>query len=104
MSNIQTKISQAKSKLLLSHPFFGAVAAKLEVVQNDDIQSFKSNGIKLEYNSDFLQKLEPAQMEFVFANGVMDASLAPGVGTAEAVGYGSWQRTMLLMTCWFKTV
>lgn len=76
MSNIQTKISQAKSKLLLSHPFFGAVAAKLEVVQNDDIQSFKSNGIKLEYNSDFLQKLEPSQMEFVFANGAMHASLA----------------------------
>ncbi len=76
MSNIQIKISQAKSKLLLSHPFFGAVAAKLEVVQNDDIQSFKSNGIKLEYNSDFLQKLEPSQMEFVFANGAMHASLA----------------------------
>jgi len=76
MQNIQTKISQAKSKLLLSHPFFGAVAAKLEVVQNDDIQSFKSNGIKLEYNSDFLQKLDSAQMEFVFANGAMHASLA----------------------------
>ncbi len=76
MQNIQNRISQAKSKLLLSHPFFGALAAKLELVQNDDIQSFKSNGIKLEYNSDFLQKLEPAQMEFVFANGAMHASLA----------------------------
>ena len=76
MQNIQTKISQAKSRLLLSYPFFGALAAKLELIQNDDIQSFKSNGIKLEYNSDFLQKLEPAQMEFVFANGAMHASLA----------------------------
>ena len=74
--NIQNKISQAKSKLLLSHPFFGALAAKLELVQNDDIQSFKSNGIKLEYNSDFLEKLDSAQMEFVFANGAMHASLA----------------------------
>ncbi|MDD3506583.1 MAG: VWA-like domain-containing protein, partial [Sulfurimonas sp.] len=68
--------SQAKSKLLLNHPFFGALAAKLELVQNDDIQSFKSNGIKLEYNSDFLQKLEPSQMEFVFANSAMHASLS----------------------------
>lgn len=76
MQNIQNKISQAKSKLLLNYPFFGALAAKLELVQNDDIQSFKSNGIKLEYNSDFLQKLDPAQMEFVFANGAMHASLA----------------------------
>ena len=76
MQNIQVKISQAKSKLLLNYPFFGALATKLELIQNDDIESFKSNGIKLEYNSDFLQKLEPAQMEFVFANGAMHASLA----------------------------
>lgn len=76
MSNIQDKISQAKSKLLVNYPFFGSLAAKLELIQNDDIQSFKSNGIKLEYNNDFLERLESSQMEFVFANGAMHASLA----------------------------
>jgi len=60
----------------MEYPLFGTIASRLELVQNDDIQSFKSNGIKLEYNSDFLEKLEPSQMEFVFANGAMHASLA----------------------------
>lgn len=73
---IQQKISQAKAKLLVDYPLFGTIASRLELIQNDDIQSFKSNGIKLEYNSDFLEKLKPSQMEFVFANGAMHASLA----------------------------
>ncbi|MEK6658083.1 MAG: hypothetical protein AABY36_00210, partial [Campylobacterota bacterium] len=76
MSNFQNKISQAKAKLLMNYPLFGTIASRLELVKNDDIQSFKSNGIKLEYNRDFLEKLEPSQMEFVFANGAMHASLA----------------------------
>ena len=74
--HIQQKISQAKAKLLVDYPLFGTIASRLELIQNDDIQSFKSNGIKLEYNSDFLEKLKPSQMEFVFANGAMHASLA----------------------------
>ena len=76
MSSIEQKISQAKAKLLVNYPLFGTIASKVELVKNDDIQSFKSNGIKLEYNSDFLNSLEIAEMEFVFANGAMHASLA----------------------------
>lgn len=76
MSLLQNKISQAKAKLLVEYPLFGALASKLELVENSDIESFKSNGIRLEYNSDFLEELDLAQMEFVFANGAMHASLA----------------------------
>jgi predicted metal-dependent peptidase len=74
--SLEHKISQAKAKLLVDYPLFGTIASKLEFVKNDDIQSFKSNGIKLEYNSDFLDRLTSAEMEFVFANGAMHASLA----------------------------
>jgi len=70
------KLSQAKSKLLVDHPYFGTLAAKLDVVINDDIEAFKSNGVKLEINSDYLEGLELSEMEFVFANGAMHASLA----------------------------
>ncbi|MCW8895751.1 MAG: VWA-like domain-containing protein [Sulfurimonas sp.] len=76
MSTIEQKISQAKAKLLVDHPYFGTLASKLELVVNDDIEAFKSNGVKLEYNSDYLQGLELSEMEFVFANGAMHASLA----------------------------
>lgn len=76
MINLEQKISQAKAKLLVNYPLFGTIASKVELVQNDDIQSFKSNGIKLEYNGDFLGSIDSAEMEFVFANAAMHASLA----------------------------
>ena len=76
MSNIDEKISQAKAKLLVDYPYFGTIASRLELVQNDDIQAFKSNGIRLEYNSDFFDEIELSEMEFAFANGAMHASLA----------------------------
>ena len=73
---LEQKISEAKAKLLLRFPLFGTLASRLKLVSNDDIESFKSNGITLEYNSDFLAKLSSEQLEFVFANGAMHASLA----------------------------
>ena len=74
--NIDSKISQAKAKLLVDYPLFGTIASKLELIKNDDIQSFKSDGIKVEYNSDYLQTLSINEMEFIFANGATHASLA----------------------------
>ena len=75
MPNLQEKISSAKTRLLMQYPLFGIIASRLELVVNDDIKAFRSNGITLEYNSDFFAKLEPAKMEFVFANGAMHATL-----------------------------
>ena len=74
--DLDNKISQAKAKLLVEYPLFGTLASKLALVKNDDIQNFKSNGIKLEYNEDYLQRLEVDELAFVFANGAMHASLA----------------------------
>lgn len=76
MLNLQEKISSAKTKLLMNYPLFGIIASRLELIENENIQAFRSNGITLEYNSDFFSKLEPTQMEFVFANGAMHASLS----------------------------
>lgn len=74
--SIDSKISQAKAKLLVEYPLFGTLASKLELIKNDDIQSFKSDGIKLEYNSDFFDSLSINEISFVFANGAMHASLS----------------------------
>ncbi len=73
--NLDEKISQAKAKLLVEWPYFGSVASRLELIPNDDIESFKSDGSKLEYNKDFFNEIELSEMEFVFANGAMHASL-----------------------------
>lgn len=76
MSVLQQKISQAKAKLLVDYPFFGAIASRLELVPNDNIKAFKSNGVVLEYSKEFLARLSYGEMEFVFANGAMHASLS----------------------------
>jgi len=74
--NLEQKISQAKAKLLVEYPYFGTLASKLELKINDDIEAFKSNGVILECNSDYLDKLELSELEFVFANGAMHSTLA----------------------------
>ncbi len=74
--NFETKISQAKAKLLVDYPYFGTLASKLELIKNDDIQAFKGDGKKLEYSSDFLDGASISEIEFILANGAMHQSLA----------------------------
>ena len=74
--NFKTKISQAKAKLLVDYPYFGTLSSKLELIVNDDIQAFKGDGKKLEYNSDFLEEASISEIEFILANGAMHQSLA----------------------------
>jgi len=74
--NVDKKISKAKAKLLVEYPLFGTIASKLKLVKNDDIQAFKSDGLILEYNSDFFSTIESSKIEFALANGAMHASLA----------------------------
>ena len=85
-----SKISQAKAKLLVDYPYFGTLASKLELVLNDDIQAFKSDGKKLEYSSDFLQHVELSELEFVLANGAMHSVLAHDMRKNNRSGW-LWQ-------------
>ena len=72
----EDKISQAKAKLLVDYPYFGTLAAKLEIIVNDDLESFKSDGKKLEYREAYLGELETQEIEFILANGAMHQVLA----------------------------
>jgi len=69
------KISKAKAKLLVDYPFFGALASKVEIVQNDDIEAFKSQESKLQYSALFIADASIEELEFVLANSAMHASL-----------------------------
>jgi len=73
---LEEKISQAKVRLLVNNPYFGMLASKLELIVNDNIESFVSNGVKVEYREEYLDGLELGELEFIFANGAMHASLA----------------------------
>ena len=92
----ETKISQAKAKLLVDYPYFGTLSSKLELILNDDIQSFKGDGKKLEYSSDFLENASISELEFVLANGAMHQSLAMKIDKIDVVvGSGRWLQIWL---------
>lgn len=71
MVGFMERVSRAKSYLMVEHPFLGLVASRLELVENENLQSFKSNGIKLEYAPEFLKNATQKELEFVIANGAM---------------------------------
>jgi predicted metal-dependent peptidase len=72
---LEEKISRAKAKLLVDYPYFGALAGRLEFAQNDDAESFLSDGTRFEYNDDYLRGLELDELGFALANGAMHAAL-----------------------------
>ena len=69
------KISKAKARLMLEHPYFGTIASSLKLEQNNELLTFLSDGEALRYNSEYIDRLDVAEVEFVMANGAMHAVL-----------------------------
>ena len=69
------KITKAKAKLMLDHPYFGTLASALRLEQNNELLTFSSDGERMTYNSEYVDKLEVPEVEFMMANGAMHAVL-----------------------------
>jgi predicted metal-dependent peptidase len=69
------KIQKAKARLMLDHPYFGTIASALKLEQNNELLTFLSDGEALRYNSEYIDRLDVAEVEFVMANGAMHAVL-----------------------------
>lgn len=76
MKKIEKKLSEAKARLLVEKPYFGTLAANLTLKENEDQQSFLSDGTLFEYNSDYLESLSIDELGFALSNGAMHAALA----------------------------
>jgi predicted metal-dependent peptidase len=74
--NSYQKIQTAKAKLLVDYPYFGTIASKLELKEDNNIQNFKSDGYFYHYNSDFINNLNNKELEFTLSNAVMHKVLA----------------------------
>jgi len=73
---LKQKVSEAKAKLLVDYPYFGTLASRLELKPNDNIQAYLSDGVRFEYNDDYLLELSHEELSFALANGAMHAALA----------------------------
>ena len=75
-NTLGVKISQAKAKLLVDFPYFGTLASRLELKQNDNIGSFLSDGQRLEYNDEYFSSLAVSELEFALSNAAMHMVLS----------------------------
>ncbi len=69
------KIQKAKARLMLEQPYFGTIASSLKLEQNNELLTFLSDGEALRYNSEYIDRLNIHEVEFVMANGAMHSVL-----------------------------
>jgi len=69
------KIQKAKARLMLEQPYFGTIASSLKLEENNELLTFLSDGEALRYNSEYIDRLNVSEVEFVMANGAMHAVL-----------------------------
>jgi predicted metal-dependent peptidase len=71
-SKQRDRITKARVKLLLHHPFFGNLATRLKIVDaSDRIPTAAVDGRNLFYNDDFVSKLSDGELIFLIAHEVM---------------------------------
>jgi len=68
--------SRVKSKLLVEHPYFGTLSSGLEIVVNDNIESFTLHGNRFEYAQDFFNTLSDEQVAFSLSNAALHTVLS----------------------------
>ena len=71
----EQKIEKAKARLMLEHPYFGTIASALKLEKNNELLTFSSDGERMSYNSEYIDKLDVSEVEFVMANGAMHSVL-----------------------------
>ena len=71
----QEKLTKAKAKLMLEHPYFGTLASALRIESDPDQLTFKSDGNTVRLNEEYIDKLNVSEVEFILSNGAMHAVL-----------------------------
>lgn len=68
---LQSKIQTARGELIAEKPFFGILLMYLKYVAVDNIRNISTNGRCIFFNSDFIDKLTPYEMQFVLCHQLM---------------------------------
>ena len=69
---VREKLVTARIGLLLRAPFFGNLATRLELINADSwLSTAATDGRKFYYNTEFVNKLKPKEVEFLFGHEVL---------------------------------
>ncbi|MBD3791396.1 MAG: hypothetical protein IE918_04485 [Campylobacterales bacterium] len=71
----QEKLTKAKARLMLEHPYFGTLVSALRIESDPDQLTFKSDGNTVRLNEEYIDKLNVSEVEFILSNGAMHAVL-----------------------------
>ncbi|MEM9899372.1 MAG: VWA-like domain-containing protein, partial [Pseudomonadota bacterium] len=66
--NALARLTKARTQLLVSSPFYGAIALYLRLVESSDQQTMATDGVSLFYQPDFVDRLTPAELRGVIAH------------------------------------
>ena len=77
--DVERKLTEARTGLVLGQPFFGMLALRLEVRENPKIKTARTNGIAVEFNPDWVRDLCAPELQAVFAHCVMHAAMGHAV-------------------------
>jgi len=76
MSTAEEKLTRAKTRLVVRHPWFGLLASRLKTRPSDEVEGFLSDGETLQYDPDYFAAEPVETAEFALANSVMHHVLA----------------------------
>lgn len=75
MSTASDKFTKAHAGLVLDQPFFGALALKLQIVEDPTCDTMWTNGVMLGYGPKFVDSLSLAQLKSCIAHEVMHCAM-----------------------------
>jgi len=64
----KTRLSKAKTSLILEHPFVGSIAMRMPFELSKQIPTAATNGKRVVFNPDFIDKLSDEEMKFLVAH------------------------------------
>lgn len=76
--SIETKLSAARTKLILDKPFLGALVLRLPLKEADPkwCETMATDARHVYYNADFIDALTPAHVQFVLAHEALHCALS----------------------------
>lgn len=77
--DIQRRLTEARTALVLGQPFFGLLALRLELRENAGIKTARTNGVVVEFNPDWVRDLSAPALQAVIAHEVMHAGMGHAV-------------------------
>lgn len=71
MATASQKMVKARANLVMGHPFFGALALRLKMIEDPSIKTASCDGTSIRYNPKFVDKLPLSKVQGLIAHEVM---------------------------------